>query len=78
MDLDEKGNLLVAHWGSGYIEVFQPEGGHPIKRIKCPFDKPSNIHFQPNSNVVYVTEHTNHGLWKFQWENKGMPQFCEQ
>ncbi|XP_005109246.2 diisopropyl-fluorophosphatase [Aplysia californica] len=78
MDFDDVGNLLVAHWGAGHIEVFGPDGGEPIKRIKCPFDKPSNVHFEPNSNIVYVTEHTNHALWKFQWENKGMPQYCDK
>ncbi|CAL1528121.1 unnamed protein product [Lymnaea stagnalis] len=78
MDFDEHGNLLVAHWGSGFIEVFSPDGGEPIKRIKCPFDKPSNIHFEPGTSFVYVTEHTNNSLWKFQWEAKGMPQYCDQ
>lgn len=78
MDFDETGHLLVAHWGSGFIEVFGPDGGEPVKRIQCPFDKPSNVHFEPNSNTVYVTEHTNHALWKFQWINKGMPQYCDK
>ncbi|GFR81472.1 diisopropyl-fluorophosphatase [Elysia marginata] len=78
MDFDENGNLLVAHWGSSFIEVFGPEGRNPIKRIQCPFDKPSNLHFKPSSNIVLVTEHTYHGLWRFEWECKGMPQFCEK
>jgi len=78
MDFDENGNLLVAHHGSGFIDVFGPEGGQPIQRIKCPFDHPSNVHFKPGSNIVYVTEHTNHALWKFEWECKGMPQFCDR
>ncbi|GFN98539.1 diisopropyl-fluorophosphatase [Plakobranchus ocellatus] len=77
MDFDEQGNLLVAHWGAGVIEVFCPDGKDPVKRIQCPFDKPSNLHFKPGSNIVYVTEHTHHGLWQFEWECKGMPQFCE-
>ncbi|KAK6990866.1 diisopropyl-fluorophosphatase [Biomphalaria glabrata] len=78
MDFDETGHLLVAHWGSGYIEVFPPTGGEPVQRIKCPFDKPSNLHFKNNSNEVYVTEHTNHGLWSFEWEHKGMAQYCDK
>ncbi|XP_076462079.1 diisopropyl-fluorophosphatase-like [Babylonia areolata] len=43
MDLDDKGNVLVAHWGSGYIEVFSPDGGSPVKCIACPFQKPIQI-----------------------------------
>uniref|UniRef100_A0A0B6ZM12 SMP-30/Gluconolactonase/LRE-like region domain-containing protein n=1 Tax=Arion vulgaris TaxID=1028688 RepID=A0A0B6ZM12_9EUPU len=78
MDFDENGNLLVAHWGSGFIEVFGSEGGEPIQRIKCPFDKPSNLHFEPGTSNVYITEHTNHALWKFLWESQGKPQFCEK
>ncbi|CAG5123188.1 unnamed protein product [Candidula unifasciata] len=78
MDFDENGNLLVAHWGSSYIEVFGPTGGDPVKRIKCPFDKPSNLHFEPGTNTVYVTEHTNHALWRFQWEHRGQHQYCEK
>ena len=78
MDFDDKGNLLVAHWGSGHIEVFSPDGGSPVKRVPCPFQKPSNIHFEPKSQTVYVTEHEFHGLWKFEWETCGMPQFCER
>ncbi|XP_046330990.2 diisopropyl-fluorophosphatase-like [Haliotis rufescens] len=77
MDFDEDNNLLVAHWGSGYIEVFSPEGGLPQKRIKCPFSKVSNLHFHPQCNTVYVTEHDTFGLWKFEWERKGKPQYFE-
>ncbi|KAK6188060.1 hypothetical protein SNE40_004324 [Patella caerulea] len=77
MDFDEAGNLLVAHWGSGHVEVFGANGGDPIKRIKCPFERPSNIHFKPKSKTVYITEHDNHALWKFDWENRGKAQFCE-
>ncbi|XP_063421626.1 diisopropyl-fluorophosphatase-like [Mytilus trossulus] len=77
MDFDEAGNLIVAHIRSGYLEVFGPEGGRPHTRIKCPFIKPSNLHFQPGTSTVYVTEHEFDGLWKFQWLRKGQPQYCE-
>ncbi|ESP05381.1 hypothetical protein LOTGIDRAFT_227997 [Lottia gigantea] len=77
MDFDEDGNLLVAHWGSGHIEVFGPDGGKPRQRIKCPFQKISNLHFVPKSKTVYVTEHDDDALWKFTWERPGKPQYCE-
>ena len=77
MDFDEDNNLLVANWGSSHLEVFGCDGGVPHTRIKCPFSKPSNLHFKRGSNIVYVTEHENHGLWKFEWKNKGKPQYCD-
>ena len=77
MDFDKNGNLLVANWGSSHIEVYSPDGGDPIHRIKCPFSKPSNLHFRPGSNEVYVTEHENHALWTFKWECQGKSQYCE-
>ncbi|KAK7495006.1 hypothetical protein BaRGS_00013646 [Batillaria attramentaria] len=78
LDFDDQGYLLAAHHGSGRIEVFPPEGGNPVKRIVCPFQQPSNLHFKPKSNTVYVTEHDYHGLWYFEWNTCGMPQFCEK
>ncbi|KAL8583566.1 hypothetical protein ACOMHN_028337 [Nucella lapillus] len=78
MDLDAEGNLLVAHWGSGHIEVFGPQGGPPQQRVVCPFSRPSNLHFGPGSCKVYVTEHDSHGLWSFTWTTRGMPQYCDR
>lgn len=77
MDFDEDNNLLVANWGGGHFEVFPPSGGDPIYRIKCPFVRPSNIHFLPGTSTAYVTEHDFHGLWKFEWKNKGKKQYCD-
>lgn len=76
MDFDCQGNLIVANWGEWSLEVFDSTGKH-IYTIDCPFDKPSNVHFQPNSNRVYVTEHHFHGLWYFDWKNQGQKQYCE-
>lgn len=76
MDFDEKGYLLVANWGSGHLEVFDSTG-KLTGRIKCPFSKPSNLHFKPNSSEVFVTEHEFHGLWQFNWSCKGQKQYCE-
>ena len=77
MDFDEDGFLLVANWGSGHVEVFPPTGGVPSTRIRCPFDRVSNVHFRPNSNEVFVTEHDNHALWSFEWRTKGRKEYCQ-
>lgn len=76
MDFDEEGNLLVANWGSSHIEVYSASG-ELIGRIKCPFKKASNVHFKPNSNELFITEHCNHALWQTKWQSKGKKQFCE-
>lgn len=76
MDYDEEGFLLVANWGSGHLEVFDPLG-KLTERIKCPFANPSNLQFKPNSSQVFVTEHEFHGLWRFDWRCKGQKQYCE-
>lgn len=77
MDFDEENNLLVAHWGSGFLEVFGPEGGSPHTRVKCPFSKVSNLHFKKGTKEVYVTEHDSYGLWKFEWQRPGKLQYCD-
>ena len=71
MDFDEEGYLLVANVGGSHIEVFPPHGGDPVLRIKCPFAHPSNLEFRPNSNEVFVTDHSVNGVWRFKWRVKG-------
>ena len=71
MHFDEEGYLLVTNWGTSHIDVYAPNGGEPVLRIKCPFANPSNLEFRPNSNVVFVTDQSVNGLWKFDWRVKG-------
>ncbi len=78
MDFDEKGNLLVAYWGGGTIDVFD-RMGKPVKRIRLPFEKPSNVHFGgPENRTLYITEHDTNGLWKLEYEFAGQPQYCNR
>ncbi|CAD5113502.1 DgyrCDS2663 [Dimorphilus gyrociliatus] len=76
MDWDSDGKLLVANWGAGFIEVFNKEGILE-KRLRLPFERVSNVHFKPDSSELYVTEHTNHAVWKTSWSCKGAKQFCD-
>nr|XP_002120441.1 diisopropyl-fluorophosphatase-like [Ciona intestinalis] len=79
MDFDVMGRLLVANHGGSHIEVYPPDGGNaPIIRIRCPFEAPSNLHFRQNSNVCYVTEHSNDALWSFEWECRGAAMYCDK
>ena len=75
MDFDAAGLLLVTNHGAGTIDVFAPDGAL-VQRIRTPFAKPSNLHFGgPQGRWVYVTEHDEDGLWKFQWDRPGQPQY---
>ena len=75
MDFDSQGNLLVANWGGGAIEVFDTFGQH-IDRIELPFKQPSNLHFAgPGSNELYVTEHNTNAVWRLDWDNAGQMQY---
>lgn len=80
MDFDAVGNLLVANWGSGHLEVFAPDGTHAA-RIKLPFERPSNVHFgqkEGDRTTLYITEHSHHGLWRLTWLHPGQPQFVDR
>jgi len=75
MDFDCEGNLLVANWGGGAVEVFNPAGQH-VDRIELPFNKPSNVHFfKPGSNELLITEHDEHALWRTTWKHEGQMQY---
>ena len=75
LDFDEKNNLLAAHYGSKTIDVFPPEGGSPVYRIPCPFDNPTNLHFKPHTNTLFVTEHDTNGVWTGKWKHNGKLHF---
>lgn len=76
MDFDADGNLVVAYWGGGTLDVFLPDGS-PKQRIRLPFQKPSNVHFGgPENRTIYITEHDTNGLWKLEYDIPGQPQYC--
>ena len=78
MKFDEDGYLLVTHYNGQRIEVFGPDGGNPLVRIKVPFPKVTNLAFRPNSSEVYVTAgNDNYGLWAFNWRAKGQKLWSE-
>lgn len=76
MDFDATGRLLVAHHGGSHIEVFNSQGVLE-SRIKCPFMRPSNLHFLNGTKLCFVTEHDNHAVWKLEWLCEGRPMYCD-
>lgn len=77
IDFDEAGNLLATNIGGSAIEVYAPDATW-LESIETPFARPSNVHFGgEDGRWVYVTEHTNHALWRFHWRRRGQRQYCE-
>jgi gluconolactonase len=72
MDFDVEGNLLVANWGGGAIEVFDRNGKH-IERITTLFQKPSNVHFGGADGCrLVITENGSHTIWETRWRCAGL------
>jgi gluconolactonase len=56
LEFDSRGNLYVAHFGSGTV-FFISSKGEIIEQIRTPGKKPSNIEFGgDNLDVLYLTE----------------------
>ena len=75
IDFDAAGRLIATNLGAGHLEVLAPDGTLE-DRVPLPFAHPSNVHFGgPGSHTLYITEHTNHALWKTEWHCAGQTQF---
>lgn len=76
MVMDVKGNLYVAHWGSGKVYVIEPIKGQIIEEITVP-DKEgiftTNVGFGgPNNTTLFITESAKRTIWKIDVVNPGM------
>jgi len=71
MNFDTKGNMYVAHFGSGTLFVISPEG-KIIHRIKTPGKKPSNVEFGGKDlTTLYLTEDETNSVYKIELNEKG-------
>jgi len=61
---DEKGNLYVAHYGTGTLFIINPSG-KIIQKIKTPGNKPTNVEFAGKDfKTLYLTEVGTNSLYK--------------
>lgn len=75
IDFDARGRLIATNLGAGHLEVLLPDGTLE-QRVALPFAHPSNVHFAGDgSRTLLITEHTNHALWRTEWECAGQRQF---
>ena len=78
MDCDTQGNLLVAHWKGGSIDVFDPQGGL-LERIALPLVSPSNLHFGgSDKQSLYITELSSGVVLQTRWKHPGQPTYSVQ
>lgn len=66
IDIDENGNLYVAHFGGKSIYIISPEGTI-IQKIETPGQKPSNMEFGGSDfKTLFLTEDETNSLYKIQ------------
>ena len=64
IDFDADGNLVVANYGEGELDVFDPDGGL-VARVDLPFEEVTNLHLGgPDGRDLVLTEHATPGVWK--------------
>ncbi len=72
IDFDATGNLLVANYGEGELDVFDPTGGL-VERVELPFEEVTNLHLGgPDGRDLVLTEHASPGVWTSRWSAPGI------
>jgi gluconolactonase len=63
MAFDANGDLYVAHYGSGTVDVFDPTG-RLVERISVPGEKPTNVAFAPDGTTLVITDVATASLYR--------------
>lgn len=71
LEFDDKGNLYVAHFGTGSVFIISPKG-NILQKIKTLGKKPSNLEFGDNDlKTLYLTEDETNSIYKLRSKNSG-------
>ncbi len=71
IEFDVRGNMYVAHFGTGHVYVISPDG-NILQKIKTPGKKPSNLEFGESDNkTLFLTEDETNSLYKIRTKYKG-------
>ena len=72
---DVKGNLYVAHFGTGTIFKIDPQG-EIIRKIEMPGKKPTNLEFAgQDMRTLYITEVETNALYQVKVDDPGLKLF---
>jgi gluconolactonase len=75
MAFDEAGNLYVAHWGEGRVDVLDPSGSQ-IGEIEVPGKNPTNVAFGgPDRSTLVITEVETASVYRVRLDVPGQPLF---
>ena len=78
MAFDVDGNLFVAHYGLGRVNIFDPSG-KLIDAIEAPGKETTNCAFGgPENKTLYVTECETHSIYTVELDRPGLPLFDGQ
>jgi len=76
MNFDAAGNLWVAQYGAGAVQVFGPQG-QLLRTINMPGKNITNVEFAGRDlKTLYITEADTGTLYKMRVETPGLPLFC--
>lgn len=68
LEIDKKGNLIVAHFGGRAVYIIS-QNGNIIKKIITPGKKPSNLEFGgENNSTLYLTETETGTVYKMEYD----------
>jgi gluconolactonase len=75
MAFDQAGNLYVAHWGEGRVDVLGPSGSQ-IGEIEVPGKHPTNVAFGgPDRTTLVITEVETASVYRVRLDVPGQPLF---
>ncbi len=73
MAFDTSGNLYVAHYGAGSVDIFAPDGSQKGS-LAIPGPSVTNVAFGgPMRNLMVVTEISTHSVYQFETGISGLP-----
>jgi gluconolactonase len=72
MAFDANGDLYVAHFGLGTVDVFGPTGAL-IDHIAVPGRQPTNVAFGPDGSTLVITEVATASLYRVRLNVAGQP-----
>jgi gluconolactonase len=73
MDFDERGDLYVAHYGAGHVDIVDPTGA-TVEQIVVPGAEVTNVAFGGEDNkTLVITNVTSHAVYRVRMNVAGQP-----